>query len=154
MNRSCSFCGKPFNNMSGAMIQSEISEDILICADCVSICTEALEQANDYKREAEKSLPINSDNIKPSAMLKHFNDYIVNQDTAKKVLSVAVYNHYKRTLYNKNVEKGDMKLKKSNVLLVGPSGSGKTLFVETIAKKLDIPYAIADATSLTQAGLI
>lgn len=152
MNKlTCGYCGRSYDiDGDTLLLRSDVDSELLICEHCVKICNEAIDTAMaNYKvniKEIESGL-------KPSDMKKHFDDYIINQERAKKVIAVAVYNHYKRTFYNNNIAT-DMKLKKSNVLMVGPSGSGKTLFVETMAKKMGVPYAIADATSLTASGYV
>lgn len=149
---TCSYCGDIHGEDDIIMFRSEIIEDVYICANCIDKCYECLEEIEQDKVFKDENGDINY-NIKPSEMKKHFDDYIINQTHTKKVLAVAIYNHFKRAQFN-DKNKSDMKLKKSNVMMVGPSGCGKTLFVETIAKKLNIPYAIQDATSLTQSGLI
>lgn len=158
---TCSFCGNEFSPREKTLFRSELVKDLYICADCVDLCSDTLNGIcpkgvviiEDEEEEFDEisSVPVE---VKPSEMKKFFDDYIINQDKAKMILSVAVYNHYKRMLYSSNNTTADIKLKKSNVIMVGPSGSGKTLFIETIAKKLNLPYAIADATTLTQAGYV
>lgn len=154
----CSFCGNHYDQGQMVLFRSEVTEEVLICEECIGLCADALEEVK--RRELLENpkqgmLAFNDfSEIKPSIMKKHFDDYIVNQENAKKILSVAVYNHYKRIQYNsQEIKDSNVELKKSNVLMVGPSGCGKTLFVETIAKKLGIPYSVADCTSLTQSGL-
>ena len=143
----CSFCGKN---------QEEVKK--IIAGNGVFICNECVALSQEIIREemAEEVLADLAETPKPKELLDILNNYVVGQDRAKRALAVAVYNHYKRCFYNENVavNKDDIKLKKSNLLMVGPSGSGKTLFVETIAKKIGIPYVIQDSTSLTQSGLI
>lgn len=164
---SCSFCKKEYVLGQSLIIKSndDNNNSICICAKCIDTCFTAaqeyyknleddsiFEDCEDMENEniSEKFL-----NFKPSLIKKAFDDYIINQDKAKIKLAVAVYNHYKRTKYNLNEEvESDIKLKKSNILMIGPSGSGKTLFVETIARLLNIPFAIQDATSLTESGYV
>ena len=147
----CGYCGRQYNvDGDTLLLRSDVDSELLICQHCVKICNEAIENAMANYKVNSNSMEVG---LKPSDMKTHFDDYIINQERAKRIIAVAVYNHYKRTFYNNNVAT-DMKLKKSNVLMVGPSGSGKTLFVETMAKKMGVPYAIQDATSLTQSGLI
>jgi len=155
MNVTCRFCGKEYDIREKTLFKSEV-EDLLICTDCVEACNQALEDA--MKLESVEEVPPAFDygaDLYPSEMKKHFDDYIINQESAKRKLAVAIYNHSKRVFHNEIVatDKTDVKLKKSNVLMVGPSGSGKTLFIETMAKKMGVPFAIADSTALTQAGL-
>ena len=154
MKMTCSFCGKEYGEGDITLFRAEANSDLLICTNCIDACNSALEDAMIMNKSTDFIDEV--DSIKPSAMKKHFDDYIINQDNAKKKIAVAVYNHYKRCFYNENVavNKDDIKLKKSNLLMVGPSGSGKTLFVETIAKKIGIPYVIQDSTSLTQSGYV
>ena len=150
MELKCGYCGKESYGDKVTMFRSSVDEDLYICNACIDACKDILDEMD---KDAKKTEMVGNILMKPSEMKKHFDDYIVNQDKAKKKLAVAVYNHYKRTFYNANIA-DDMKLKKSNVLMVGPSGSGKTLFVETLAKKMNVPYVIQDVTSLTQAGYV
>lgn len=141
----CSFCGKS---------QHEVRK--LIAGPSVFICDECVELCNDIIREEIKDISPNKQNQnalpKPQEIHEHLNDYVIGQDHAKKVLSVAVYNHYKR-LRNGDVHDG-VELGKSNILLIGPTGSGKTLLAETLARLLDVPFTMADATTLTEAGYV
>ncbi|MCP4863454.1 MAG: ATP-dependent protease ATP-binding subunit ClpX [Pseudomonadota bacterium] len=141
----CSFCGKS---------QHEVRK--LIAGPSVFICDECVELCNDIIREEIKDISPNKANQnalpKPQEIHEHLNDYVIGQDHAKKVLSVAVYNHYKR-LRNGDVHEG-VELGKSNILLIGPTGSGKTLLAETLARLLDVPFTMADATTLTEAGYV
>lgn len=140
----CSFCGKS---------QHEVRK--LIAGPSVFICDECVELCNDIIREEieESGSPNQSSELPtPHEINAILNDYVIGQERAKKVLSVAVYNHYKRL--QSNVKKDDIELGKSNILLIGPTGSGKTLLAETLARLLDVPFAIADATTLTEAGYV
>ncbi|MBO7670913.1 MAG: ATP-dependent Clp protease ATP-binding subunit ClpX [Oscillospiraceae bacterium] len=149
-NLRCSFCGKP-QSMVNRLIAGNGS---YICDDCVRMCMSIIggydaEQGNDYE-----GLPLAFDHLpKPAQIKANLDQYVIGQERAKKVLSVAVYNHYKRILHAGH-EKDDVELQKSNILLIGPTGSGKTLFAQTMAKMLDVPFAIADATTLTEAGYV
>ncbi len=160
----CSFCGRP----RGAFkeIVENPNGNVGICNDCIRICREILE-AEERKRSKEK--PVNL--LAPNKIKEELDQYIVGQDKAKEVLSVAVYNHYKRINYviqkrqsaqaaaaagdaSKVKHFEDVELEKSNVLMLGPTGSGKTLIAKTLAKILDVPFASADATTLTEAGYV
>lgn len=138
----CSFCGKRQSEVSKLVT----SEYAAICSDCLEICLEIIE--DDLP---EAALPIELESVPTPSEIKAFLDqYVIGQDHAKKVLSVAVYNHYKRI----QTRDGDLDIDKSNILLLGPTGSGKTFLAQTLAKMLQVPFAIADATSLTEAGYV
>ncbi|AJI55763.1 ATP-dependent Clp protease ATP-binding subunit ClpX [Francisella philomiragia] len=141
----CSFCGKSQQEVKNIIA----GRDGNICNECVSKCADKIHNATGTSAEdvSFEKLP------KPIEIKKYLDDYIIGQDNAKKVLSVAVYNHYKRITSN-TTKDDDTELKKSNVLLIGPTGSGKTLFAQTLAKLLNVPFAIADATTLTEAGYV
>jgi ATP-dependent Clp protease ATP-binding subunit ClpX len=141
--RRCSFCGRPESQV-GRLI---IGEKGAICPDCVEIASELLKEQGVRPQRAGYSgqLP------KPQQIYDFLNEYVVGQERAKKILSVAVYNHYKR-ISSSNMD--DVELQKSNILLIGPTGVGKTLLAETLARRLDVPFAIADATTLTEAGYV
>lgn len=144
---SCNFCGKSQKTVTKLIA----GPDVYICNECVSLCNDILlEDENDQKKSAQKtSIP------SPKSIKEHLDSYVIGQDQAKKVLSVAVHNHYKRISHNKQAKKkGDVEIAKSNVLLIGPTGSGKTLLAQTIARFLDVPFSIADATALTEAGYV
>ena len=143
----CSFCGKTQDQV-GRMISGP--NGAFICDECVDICAEIIEEENlEEKAPASAKEEINL--IKPEEMKAFLDDYVIGQDQAKKVLSVAVYNHYKRVLAD---QENDVELQKSNILMLGPTGSGKTLLAQTLARVLNVPFAIADATSLTEAGYV
>ena len=148
-NLRCSFCGKPRALVSRLMAGNEA----YICDECVRLCMEIVgEDDEDYFDAAPAEELTLSRLPKPMEIRAVLDDYIIGQDKAKVALSVAVYNHYKRILYG--VSDSDVELQKSNILLIGPTGSGKTLFAQTMAKLLDVPFAIADATTLTEAGYV
>ena len=141
----CSFCGKRENQV-GRLIAGP---GVYICSDCVAACSELLREEMQFDEHgqlrAPESLPT------PMEMKSYMDNYIIGQDRAKMALSVAVYNHYKRIYFG---SASDVELQKSNILLIGPTGSGKTLFAQTLAKILNVPFAIADATTLTEAGYV
>ncbi len=145
----CSFCGKP-QSLVNRLIAGNGS---YICDDCVRMCMsiigEGFEMTNS---DGYSGLPLVFDKLpKPMQIRANLDQYVIGQERAKKVLAVAVYNHYKRILRKKD---DSVELQKSNILLIGPTGSGKTLFAQTMAKMLDVPFAIADATTLTEAGYV
>ena len=144
----CSFCGK-----SESEVRKLIAgpNGVFICNDCVDLCVGIIEEEYDF--EAEEMDPGEINLLKPVEIKKFLDDYVIGQDAAKKVLAVSVYNHYKRVLAMK-YEESDVELQKSNILMLGPTGSGKTLLAQTLARMLNVPFAIADATTLTEAGYV
>ena len=141
----CSFCGKRENQASRLIA----GPGVYICSDCVAACSELLRDEYDLEPNGAPKAP---DRLPTPMEMKTFMDrYIIGQDDAKVALSVAVYNHYKRIYFGSDSE---VELQKSNILLIGPTGSGKTLFAQTLAKILNVPFAIADATTLTEAGYV
>lgn len=143
----CSFCGKP-QEMVGRIIAGN---GVYICDQCVDLCLSILEDGDyDSSESAPAIAQPSSGLLKPMEIKKVLDEYVIGQDSAKKTLAVAVYNHYKR-VYNKD---DSVDFAKSNVLMLGPTGVGKTLLAQTLAKALDVPFAIADATTLTEAGYV
>ena len=141
----CSFCNKP-----QSQVRKLISgpNGVYICDECVDVCAEIIEEEFDYGDEN----PFGEINLlKPEELKAFLDDYVIGQDEAKKVLSVAVYNHYKRIMAEKDLR---VDLQKSNILMLGPTGCGKTMLAQTLAKVLNVPFAIADATALTEAGYV
>ncbi len=149
---TCSFCGKPAEQVEKMITGAGVH----ICNDCVTMCYRILEEDLARGKQTEtvsaekKPLPL------PTEIKAHLDDFVIGQEQAKKALSVAVYNHYKRLRYKQEHSsvKGDVEVDKSNLLLVGPTGSGKTLLAQTLARFLDVPFTIADATVLTEAGYV
>jgi ATP-dependent clp protease, ATP-binding subunit clpX len=148
----CSFCGKEESEVE-RLIQSQEEEDVFICNECIEESEQLLESFREYDEFENRNKEITL--LKPVQIKAKLDEYIIGQERAKKVLSVAVYNHFKRITHKQNkLIDDDVELQKSNVLLVGPTGSGKTLLAQTLAKTLNVPLAIADATTLTEAGYV
>lgn len=143
----CSFCGKTQDQVRKLIAGSD---DVYICDDCIELCAEILEE--EFAGQSEKGPDFSGINLlKPKEIKEFLDEYVIGQEDAKRVLSVAVYNHYKR-ITAKGVS--DVELQKSNILMLGPTGSGKTYLAQTLAKILNVPFAIADATTLTEAGYV
>ena len=141
----CSFCGKPQEQVKKLIAGNN---NVFICDECIDLCAEILEEEMDDNEEVDLG-EINL--LKPKEIKAFLDEYVIGQDAAKKALSVAVYNHYKRITSAKDME---VDIQKSNILLLGPTGSGKTYLAQTLAKVLNVPFAIADATALTEAGYV
>jgi len=141
----CSFCGKTQKQVKKLIA----GPGIYICDECVELCNDIIDEEAMKEQDTDfNDLP------KPDEIYAILNDYVIGQEKAKKVLSVAVYNHYKRIKYEDKLKKDDVEIQKSNILLIGPTGCGKTLLAQTLARILDVPFCIADATTLTEAGYV
>ena len=144
----CSFCHRDTEDVDRLISGPD---DVYICDECVALCVEILEeekQSEGHEPGAESMTEL----LPPREIYERLGEYVIGQERAKKVLSVAVYNHYKRIRAGKSLD--DVELQKSNILLVGPTGCGKTLLAQTLARILDVPFSIADATALTEAGYV
>ena len=141
----CSFCGKSQDEVKKIIAGS----DVYICNECVELSMDILRE--EFKGEGQADI---LESKTPKELLAILNGYVIGQDTAKRALSVAVYNHYKRINFVESKENDDVELQKSNILMIGPTGSGKTVLAQTLARSLNVPFAIADATSLTEAGYV
>lgn len=145
--QTCSFCGKSENSVKKLLAGPS---GVCICDECVETCMSILEY--DLENEVNDNLDIKL--LKPAEIKAELDKYVVGQDDAKRALSVAVYNHYKRILFKPDSDDDDVELEKSNILMLGPTGCGKTLLAKTLARILDVPFAVADATTLTEAGYV
>ncbi|WP_457577845.1 ATP-dependent Clp protease ATP-binding subunit ClpX [Desulfomarina sp.] len=144
---NCSFCGKKQDEVEKLIA----GPDVFICDECIQLCNEiVVDQADDNDTAGEKNTPAAA--LKPREINAHLDDYVIGQSHAKKVLSVAVHNHYKRI--DAPVDDDSVELQKSNIILIGPTGSGKTLVAQTLARILNVPFCMADATTLTEAGYV
>ena len=146
----CSFCGKAQENVRKIVA----GPGVYICDECIELCNSIIEAELYEDDKAGYTLNELNNIPSPKEIKKILDDYVIGQEEAKKTLSVAVYNHYKRIAHEENVKKDDVEIQKSNILLLGPTGCGKTLLAKTLAKILNVPFAIADATTLTEAGYV
>ena len=145
----CSFCGKSQHEVKKLIA----GPSVFVCDECIELCNEIIRDelpviAADEARKARDDLPT------PSEIKANLDNYVIGQDVAKRTLAVAVYNHYKRLQHKEKSKKDDVELAKSNILLIGPTGSGKTFLAQTLARMLDVPFVMADATTLTEAGYV
>ena len=146
----CSFCGKMQNQVQRLIA----GPGVCICNECVGLCQSVLDEDTAVRRPRPHPRPVPEQTIqvlKPKEIKARLDDYVIGQERAKKALAVSVYNHYKRIYFG---DRGDVELNKANILMIGPTGVGKTLLAQTLARMLNVPFAIADATTLTEAGYV
>ena len=147
--RKCSFCGRTEDKVRRLLAGPD---NIYICDECIAICADIMEEA-DQEERARKPKKNRINLLKPAEIKAFLDEYVIGQDDAKKALAVSVYNHYKRVIAGESSDDG-IEIQKSNILLLGPTGSGKTYLAQTLAKIINVPFAIADATTLTEAGYV
>ncbi|MGD0783590.1 MAG: ATP-dependent Clp protease ATP-binding subunit ClpX, partial [Candidatus Aminicenantales bacterium] len=145
-NAFCSFCRKSYRDV-GPLVEGP--GDVYICGECIDLCQSILEQE---RRRRGTSKPLFSKIPTPRQIVQHLDQYVIGQEKAKKILAVAVHSHYKRLMHT--TAESEVEIDKSNILMIGPTGSGKTLLAQTLARMLDVPFAIGDATTLTEAGYV
>ena len=146
----CSFCGKPRSEVKKLIA----GPNVYICNECVELCREIVEEDMATERAKSAAPAVSTDIPKPREIVASLDEYVIGQEAAKRALAVAVYNHYKRIRSGQAMTEDGVELQKSNIVMLGPTGSGKTLLAQTLAKILDVPFAVADATSLTEAGYV
>ena len=144
----CSFCGRP---LADGSVRYVAGPGVAICENCVSTCVDILSNQGGMDRTSDIEI---GEIPTPHELKEYLDQYVIGQDAAKRVLSVAVYNHYKRVKYATRIAESGVEIDKSNILMIGPTGTGKTLLARTLAKTLDVPFAIAEATTLTEAGYV
>ena len=147
-NANCSFCRKSYREV-GPLVEGP--EDVYICGECIELCQSILDQERRRRGSSKKLFHLVPT---PREIVKELDQYVIGQTRSKKLLSVAVHSHYKRLMHNQEAGKDEVEIEKSNILLIGPTGSGKTLLAKTLAKSLQVPFAIGDATTLTEAGYV
>ena len=143
----CTFCGKSQHEVKKLIA----GPSVFICDECIDLCNEII---RDELPGLEAAKEKGSDLPTPAEIKANLDNYVIGQEPAKRTLAVAVYNHYKRLKHKEDAKKDDVELTKSNILLIGPTGSGKTLLAQTMARMLDVPFVMADATTLTEAGYV